>query len=134
MSQDPIEIVLPAIKANSVYRLDLAVLSCKVCLVKEDNSALDANSLAGIANNGLNSLFSRSGLYLNVRVLNFLMGQFNISFYIFYRMCQLIRAPNFITIKADSFKKVFFFSTHLPFFLTNSTVRQKNWKMSWKKI
>ena len=66
ISQDPIEIVLPAIKSNSVYRLDLAVLSVKICLLKEDNTGLAANSLAGIANNGLNSLFSRSALYLNV--------------------------------------------------------------------
>ena len=37
------------------------------------------------------------------------------------------------SLKADSFKKVFFFSTHLPIFLTDSTVCQKKMEDELKK-
>ena len=66
-SQDPIQFVLPKIRSNGVYRLDLAVLSLEVKIVKASNpSQVIPNTLkCAIVNNALNSLWSRSALYLN---------------------------------------------------------------------
>ena len=56
---------LPGVKANSVYRLDLAMLSVDLIIRDKEGKFLNANSVTGLANNGLNSLFNRSSLYLN---------------------------------------------------------------------
>lgn len=67
ISQDPVQFVLPKIRSNGVYRLDLAVLSLELKMVKASNpsTAPDKKSLVAGANNLLNSMWSRSALYLN---------------------------------------------------------------------
>ena len=48
ISHDPIEIILPHLKSNSTYRLDLAVIVLKLSLRKEDNTKLDNTSLSAV--------------------------------------------------------------------------------------
>ena len=67
VSQDPIQFVLPKIRSNGVYRLDMAILSLEVKLVKASNPSqiLPKQAKDAGANNLVNSLWSRSALYLN---------------------------------------------------------------------
>ena len=66
-SQDPVQFILPKIRSNGVYRMDLAVLSLELKIVKSSNPSQNVPKEASVApaNNVVNSIWSRSALYLN---------------------------------------------------------------------
>jgi hypothetical protein len=65
LSNDPIYFELPALKSAACYRINQAILSAKIKLVKSDDSKLTKNSQTSVANNTVNSLFAKSSVTLN---------------------------------------------------------------------
>lgn len=66
-SQDPIQFCVPSIRSNGVYRLDQAILSLEIKLKKASNvnQNIPKAEKVAVANNAVNSLWSKSALYLN---------------------------------------------------------------------
>ena len=66
-SQDPVQFVLPKVRSNGVYRLDLAVLSLELKIMKASNPTqnLPKEADSAVSNNAVNSIWSRSALFFN---------------------------------------------------------------------
>lgn len=70
VANDPLHFTLPALKGAQVYRLNEAVISVTIKMVKPDGTKLDSTSMSAPINGISNTLWSKSLVEINSTPIN----------------------------------------------------------------